>query len=263
MAVPEFLVISAVVRNEGGVVNILVVDVGGTNVKLWKSSEGECEKLTSGKKLTPAKLVDRVRRHTANESFDRVSLGYPGEVRHGHPSADPYNLAAGWVDFDWSNAFDCPLRIMNDACLQALGSYEGGRMLYLGLGTGLGSSFIFDGQVIPLALGPLRSKRGEAYSEYLGRDGLKRHGKQIWRDVALEAGVSLKASFLADYVVFGGGNAKRLGELPEGCRKGGNHNAYFGGVRLWQDVHPQDGPRLAAVPPVISGRTTAAAPARI
>lgn len=237
--------------------NILVIDVGGTNVKLWKSSEAACEKFTSGKRLTPAKLMDRVHRHTANWHYDRVSLGYPGEVRNGHPSADPYNLAAGWVDYDWSNAFDCPLRIMNDACLQALGSYEGGRMLYLGLGTGLGSTFIFDGQIVPLALGHLLSKQGEEFSSYLGHDGLELHGKKIWREVALEAGVSLKTSFLADYVVFGGGNAKRLGELPEGCRKGGNHNAYFGGLRLWQDGHQEDGPRLAVVPQTIPGRTPA------
>ncbi len=236
--------------------NVLVIDVGGTNVKLWKSGEEDSEKFVSGKRLTPRRLLDRVLRCTADWKFDRVSLGYPGEVRNGHPSAEPLNLGAGWVDFQWSSAFDCPLRIMNDACLQALGSYEGGRMLYLGFGTGLGSAFVFDGQMVPLALGHLRSRQGEDFSHYLGREGLALHGKKLWREVALEAGMSLKSAFLADYVVFGGGNAKRINDLPEGCRKGGNHNAYFGGLRLWQDEHHGDGPRLAVMPPEILGEMT-------
>lgn len=231
----------------GAVVNILVIDIGGTNVKVWKSGEQDSEKFASGKMLTPRKLLDRVRNHTREWHYDRVSIGYPGEVRNGHPGAEPYNLGTGWVNFDWTSAFDCPLRIMNDACLQALGSYEGGRMLYLGLGTGLGTAFIWDGQIIPLALGHLRTQQGEEFSRYLGRDGLNRYGKKVWREFALEAGVSFKSAFLADYVVFGGGNAKRLGKLPEGLRRGGNHNAYFGGLKLWQEAHHGDGPRLAVV----------------
>lgn len=218
--------------------NTLVIDIGGTQVKIWKSGDENCEKFASGKHLTPRRLLERVHSHTRNWHYDRISLGYPGQVHDGRPSAEPYNLGCGWVDFDWCQAFDRPLRIMNDACLQALGSYESGRMLYLGLGTALGSAFIFDGQIIPLALGHLRSQRGEAFGCYLGHMGLKFHGKQFWRDVALEAGVTLKAAFLADDVVFGGGNAKHLGDLPEGFRKGGNHNACFGGLKLWQDDYP-------------------------
>ncbi|MBI3861915.1 MAG: ROK family protein [Planctomycetia bacterium] len=244
-------------RIGGAVVNILVIDIGGTKVKIWKSGEGDSEKFVSGKRLTPRRLLDRVAAHTRNWHFDRVSLGYPGEVRNGHPNAEAFNLGPGWVDFDWGGAFECPLKIMNDACMQALGSYEGGRMLYLGLGTGLGSAFIFEGQIIPLALGHLRTERKEDFSHYLGRDGLKAHGKKVWREVAIEAALAFKAAFLADYVVFGGGNAKRLGKLPEGCRKGGNHNAYFGGLRLWHDAHRGDGLRLAVVPAVESARAAA------
>lgn len=213
--------------------NILVIDIGGTHVKVWRSDEKECEESVSGKRLTPTRMLDLVRSHTKGWHYDRVSLGYPGHVRSGHPSAEPHNLGPGWVEFDWSSAFDCPFRIMNDACLQALGSYDGGRMLYLGLGTALGSAFIFDGQIIPLALGHLRSYRGEEFTRYLGRAGLKEHGLKIWQKVVLEAGLSLKAAFLADDVVFGGGNARHIGELPEGLRKGGNHNAYLGGLKLW------------------------------
>jgi hypothetical protein len=222
-------------------VKILVIDIGGTHVKLWKSGAGPGAKFASGKNLTPDRLLHLFRSHTKTWNYDRISMGYPGEVRTGRPSAEPYNLAFGWVDYDWNSAFDCPLRIINDACLQALGSYEGGRMLYLGLGTGLGSAFIFDGQIIPLALGHLRSYRGEEFTGYLGRAGLKLHGLKIWRKVVLEAGLSLKAAFLADYVVFGGGNAKTVGDLPDGLRKGGNHNAYFGGLKLWQDAQASQG----------------------
>jgi hypothetical protein len=227
------------------VVNILVIDIGGTHVKVWTSGESDCARFTSGKRLTPGRLLEHVKKHTQNWHYERVSLGYPGHVRNGHPSAEPYNLGPGWVEFDWSNAFPCPLKIMNDACLQALGSYEGGRMLYLGLGTGLGSAFIFDGQIIPLALGHLRSNRDEEFGHFLGQAGLTQYGVDAWRAIVLEAGSVFKAAFLADYVVFGGGNAKHLHDLPEGFRKGGNHNAYFGGLRLWQDAHHGDGPRIA------------------
>jgi hypothetical protein len=243
----------------GMIVQILVIDIGGTHVKLWTSGAESCVRLASGENLTPARLISRVRRRAKNWHYDRVSIGYPGEVRSGRPSSDPYNLAPGWVDYDWNNAFDCPLRIMNDACLQALGSYDGGRMLYLGLGTGLGSAFIFDGRIIPLALGHLRSYRGEEFSRYLGRAGLNQHGLKIWRKVVLEAGLSLKAAFLADYVVFGGGNARSISNLPEGLRKGGNHNAYFGGLKLWQDVHQQDGRLVVDVSNEDAGNWTAAA----
>ena len=229
--------------------NILVIDIGGTNVKVWKTGEGDCEKISSGKKLTARRLVDRVKLIAEDWPYERVSMGYPGKVHHGRPAEDPYNLGPGWVAFDWSSAFSCPLRIMNDACMQALGSYEGGRMLYLGLGTGIGTAFIFDGKIAPLALGHLQFRDGEDFGHYLSRKGLKLHGAKDWRQAVVEAGRTLQAAFLADYVVFGGGNAKKLGDLPDGFRRGGNHNAYFGGLRMWEDGQSADAPRLTLLQP--------------
>ncbi len=165
--------------------------------------------------------------------FDRVSLGFPGLVHHGRPASEPYNLGEGWVDFDFAEAFGVPTRIMNDACMQALGSYDGGRMLYLGLGTSMGSVYVGDGYFAPLALGHLKFCGGETFEHYLSRKGFELHGKKCWSRAVSEAAVTLKAAFLADYVVLGGGNAKHLEELPEGCRRGGNQNAYFGGLKMW------------------------------
>ena len=219
--------------------NILVVDIGGTNCKVWNNAATDGEKFRSGKKLTPGRFIERVKQIAEGWPFDRVSIGYPGNVLNGRPVTDPCNLAPGWVTFDYSNAFRCPLRIMNDACMQALGSYEGGRMLYLGLGTGIGTAFIIDGTIVPLALGHLKFVDGETFDDLLNRKALKRLGKKNWNQAALRAGEVLKEAFLADYVVFGGGNAKRLGGLPAGFRKGGNHNAYFGGVRMWDDAPPE------------------------
>jgi hypothetical protein len=216
--------------------NILVVDIGGTNVKLWKTGESDKYKFPSGKKLTPAELVEGARKEATGWQFDRVSIGYPGEVKLGRPAAEPWNLGPGWVDFDFAAAFGCPVRIMNDACMQALGSYEGGRMLYLGLGTSIGTTFIADGAVVPLALGHLKFCRGETFEHWLSRKGLELYGEKRWRRAVLQAAETLRAAFLADYVVLGGGNAKKLEELPEGCRRGGNHNAYFGGLRMWEDA---------------------------
>jgi predicted NBD/HSP70 family sugar kinase len=215
--------------------NILVIDIGGTNVKIWTSGEDERLKFPSGKSLTPNLLIEKVHEATADWKFDRVSLGYPGDVRNGHPVADPFNLANGWVDFDYASAFKCPVRIMNDACLQALGSYEGGRMLYLGVGTSIGCAFIFDGTIIPLALGHLPLHGKETVEQCLNRVALEANLER-WQKRLTEAAIAFKLAFEADYVVIGGGNAKKLGEMPEGCRRGGNHNAYFGGLRMWEDV---------------------------
>jgi polyphosphate glucokinase len=228
--------------------NILVVDIGGTSVKIWRTGESDKVKFASGKNLTPERLVEGVKNDLDDWSYERVSIGYPGQVVNGRPAADPYNLAGGWVDFDYANALGCPVRIMNDACMQALGSYEGGKMLYLGLGTSMGTAFISDGKVIPLALGHLKFLRGESFEHYLSRKGLKLHGTKRWRKAAAEAALVLKEAFLADYVVLGGGNAKKLEELPEGCRRGGNHNAYFGGLRMWEDASQADAPTLTVFP---------------
>jgi polyphosphate glucokinase len=229
--------------------NILVIDVGGTNVKLWKTGEADKLKFPSGKSLDPPALVKQAKELAADWSFDRVSIGYPGDVVNGRPAAEPYNVAPGWVDFDYAAAFGVPVRIMNDACLQALGSYEGGRMLYLGLGTSLGTTFIIDHQIVPLALGHLKFCRGESFEHHLSRKGLELYGAKRWRRAASEAATILRAAFLADYVVFGGGNAKRLKELPEHCRRGGNHNAYFGGLRMWEDANERNAPTLGVFPP--------------
>ena len=215
--------------------NILVIDIGGTNVKIWTSGEEEKLKFPSGKTLTPELLIEKVHEVTTDWKFDRVSLGYPGDVRHGHPVAEPWNLADGWLNFDYSDAFKCPVRIMNDACMQALGSYEGGRMLYLGLGTSIGCAFIFDSTIIPLALGHLPLHGKDTVEQCLNRAALE-DNLERWKKRVGEAAIAFKAAFEAEYVVIGGGNTKKLEEMPEGCRRGGNHNAYFGGLRMWEDV---------------------------
>lgn len=219
--------------------HILVIDIGGTNVKIWKTDEFDKVKVPSGKELTPKRLIEEVQKVTSDSDewkFDRVSIGYPGDVLNGHPAAEPWNLGNGWVDFDFAKEFGCPVKIMNDACMQALGSYEGGRMLYIGLGTSMGTTFIIDNKIVPLALGHLRLRRGRSFAHALSREALERDGAKAWRKAVTETVVTLKAAFLADYVVIGGGNAKKLNELPSGCRRGGNHNAYFGGLRMWDDA---------------------------
>jgi predicted NBD/HSP70 family sugar kinase len=227
--------------------NVLVIDIGGTNVKVWKTENAEKTKVPSGKKLTPVSLMEGVKVATADWPVERVSIGYPGEIRNGRPVAEPYNLGPGWVDFDFAHAFDCPVRMMNDACMQALGSYEGGKMLYMGLGTGVGTAFITDGVIVPLAMGHLKLWENETFDHYLSRDGLTRHGKKRWRQAVAEAAAILKAAFFADYVVLGGGNADEVKELPDGCRRGGNHNAYFGGLRMWEDHGEANKSGLAVV----------------
>jgi predicted NBD/HSP70 family sugar kinase len=227
--------------------NVLVIDIGGTNVKIWKTENAEKTKVPSGKKLTPEALMEGVKEATADWPVERVSIGYPGEIRNGRPVAEPYNLGTGWVEYDFDDAFHCPVRMMNDACMQALGSYSGGRMLYMGLGTGVGTAFITDGVIVPLALGHLKLWENETFDHYLSRDGLTRHGKKRWRQAVTEAAAMLKAAFFADYVTLGGGNADEVKDLPEGCRRGGNHNAYFGGLRMWEDHDEATKSKLAVV----------------
>jgi hypothetical protein len=227
--------------------NVLVIDIGGTHVKIWKTEEAEKVKFPSGKDLTPQALIEGVNEATRDWTIERIAIGYPGDVRNGRPTADPLNLGPGWVDVDFAHAFACPVRMMNDACMQALGSYEGGKMLYLGLGTGLGTAFIADGVMIPLALGHLKIWEGETFDHYLSRAGLTRYGKKRWRQAVTETVAMLKPAFFADYVVLGGGNVDELKDLPEGSRRGGNHNAYFGGLRMWEDLGDA-APKLVVVP---------------
>lgn len=214
--------------------NTLVIDIGGTHIKLWLTGESDRFKVPSGSNTTPAHLVDAVENNLQGRTFDRVSIGYPGEVLIGRPVAEPFNLAPGWIDFDYQKALAKPVKIMNDACMQALGSYDGGRMLYLGLGTSLGTVFISDSKIIPLALGHLRFSKKESFEHHLNREGLKLYGEKKWSQAVQEAAETLKAAFLADYVVLGGGNAKKLGHLPPDIRRGANELAYVGGVRMWE-----------------------------
>ena len=211
----------------------LVVDVGGTNVKLLASGHRVPIKIKSGPTLTPRDMVRAVLDATSDWTYDRVSMGYPGPVKHGKPIRDPWNLGAGWVGFDFRRAFGKPLRIVNDAAMQALGSYDGGTMLFLGLGTGLGSAMIRDGMLIPLELAHLPYRHGNTYEHWIGEAGMKRLGKNRWRKHVAAIAELLTEAFLADYVVLGGGNVRHLKRLPKGVRRGRNANAFKGGYRLW------------------------------
>lgn len=213
---------------------ILVIDVGGTHVKLLATGHRTPLKIPSGPDLTPRKMVTAVRKAAAEWPYSRVSIGYPGPVLNGKPVSDPHNLGRGWVGFDFRKAFGHPVKLVNDAAMQAIGSYAGGRMLFLGLGTGLGSALIADGVLEPMELAHLPYKNGRTYEEYIGLRGLKRLGKKKWRRHVADVVTRLRAALGADYIVIGGGNAKFLKKLPEGARLGTNANAFRGGFRLWQ-----------------------------
>jgi len=212
---------------------ILVVDIGGTNVKMRAMGQKEALKIPSGPTLTATKAVNVVKENTRGWDFDRISLGYPGPIINGRPLREPHNLGGGWVGFDFQKAFGVPVKIINDAAMQALGSYKGGCMLFLGLGTGLGSAMIVDGVLEPMELAHLGYKNGKTYEDYLGLRGLKRLGKKRWRKHVAKVVKTLKESLGADYVVLGGGNSKKLKELPPGAQLGANENAFLGGLRLW------------------------------
>ena len=213
--------------------NVLVIDVGGTHVKVRATGQKEPVKIVSGPTMTPRRMVTAVRAAASGWKYDAVSIGYPGPVLHGKPFADPHNLGPGWVKFDFEKAFGCPVRIANDAAMQALGSYKGGRMLFLGLGTGLGSALIVDGILEPLELAHLPYKKGRTYEDYVGLRGLKRAGKSKWRRHVADVVERLKTALQTDYVVLGGGNAKLLKTIPDGAEMGANENAFIGGMRLW------------------------------
>ncbi len=213
--------------------NVLVIDVGGSHVKILATGQQEPRKIASGPKLTAQQMVAGVKTLAGDWKYDHVSIGYPGPVLHGQPVAEPHNLAAGWVGFDYRAAFGCPVKLVNDAAMQALGSYKRGTMLFLGLGTGLGSTLIVDGIVEPMELGHLPYKKA-TYEDYVGLRGLEKHGPQKWRRHVAEVVKLLVAALEPDDVVLGGGNVKRLKELPPGCRAGDNLNAFAGGFRLWE-----------------------------
>jgi len=222
--------------------SILAVDVGGTGLKVLATGQSEPRRRDSGPLMTPQEMVELVREMASDWQYDAVSIGYPGQVGDHGPRSEPGNLGAGWVGFNFAAAFDRPVRIVNDAAMQALGSYDGGRMLFLGLGTGLGSAMIAENVIVPLELGELPYRR-RRLGEVLGRDGLERVGKKKWRQVIDRVVPLLMAATLADYVVIGGGNAKRIKNPPGGARLSNNLTAFRGGFRLWhlEDVRTLQG----------------------
>jgi len=218
-------------------VRVLVIDVGGTHVKVLATGRREPVEIDSGPRMTARAMVQAVRKATAGWKYETVSIGYPGPVVHGKPVAEPVNLGGGWVRFSFEKAFGCPVKMINDAAMQALGSYQGGRMLFLGLGTGLGSAMIVDGNLEPMELAHLPYK-SRTYEDYVGERGRKRLGKKKWRCEVAAVIQLFKAAFDADYIVVGGGNAKHLKKLPRGVRLGDNANAFRGGFKLWARRSP-------------------------
>jgi polyphosphate glucokinase len=215
--------------------NVLAIDIGGTHVKVLATGQKEARKFDSGPTLTPRRMVSGVKRLAQDWKYDAVSIGYPGPVLRGRPVSEPHNLGPGWVGFGFEAAFGCRVKLINDAAMQALGDYKKGRMLFLGLGTGLGSTLIVDGIVEPMELGHLPFRKA-TYEDYVGLRGLEKHGKKKWRRYVAEAIGLLAAALEPEEVVLGGGNAKLLKELPSHCRVADNANAFVGGFRMWEDA---------------------------
>jgi polyphosphate glucokinase len=224
----------------------LVVDIGGTSVKILATGQKDPRKFPSGPELTPQLMVSGVKKLAGDWKYDVVSIGYPGVVLRGRIVAEPYNLGKGWVGFDFEAAFGCPVKLINDAAMQALGSYKGGEMLFVGLGTSLGSAVIAESVVVPMELGHLSYKNG-TYQDYLGVRALERLGKKKWQKHVSYGVARLIEALHPDDVVVGGGNVRKLEELPLGCRAGDNANAFLGGFRLWEEAGGQQ--RLARSKP--------------
>jgi len=217
--------------------NVLVIDIGGTHVKVYSTLRREFVKIDSGPTMTPKELVEAVKANTSGWKYDAISIGYPGPVLHGKPLNDPANLGKGWVGFDFEKAFGRPVKLINDAAMQALGSYRGGRMLFLGLGTGLGSALVVDGVLEPMELAHLPYKHGKTFEEFVGNAALKRVGEKKWLKNVFEVVDQLKNALQPEYVVLGGGNSKRLKRLPPETIRGNNEDARKGGLRLWDRSH--------------------------
>jgi len=230
--------------------NVLAIDIGGTNVKILATGHKERRKFPSGKKLTPGRMVAGVKKLTRDWHYDVVSIGYPGQVKDGRLITEPNNLAHGWVGFDFERAFGRPVKLMNDAAMQALGSYRGGVMLFMGLGTGLGSALVVEGTIVPMELGQLSYRKG-TFEDYLGVRGLKKLGRKTWEKIVCEAAVRMTIAIHLDDLVLGGGNAKKLRYLPAGCRVGDNANAFLGGFRMWE---AEELPNSPAPPVKINAR---------
>ena len=222
--------------------SVLVVDIGGTHVKLKTPQRKLPVKLDSSPQLTPSVMMKALLESTADWKYDRVSIGYPGIVVHDQPLSEPHNLGQGWVGFDFAAAFQKPVRILNDAAMQALGSYQGGRMLFFGLGTGLGSAMVVDGVVQPMELAHLPYKGKKTYEDYLGLRGLEKFGKKEWRQHVVKVCEAMQRAMSAEYIVLGGGNAKLVKELPKGVVLGDNANAFKGGVAMWHQPRSRDVP---------------------
>jgi polyphosphate glucokinase len=214
---------------------VLSIDIGGSNVKILTSVGGTIRKARSGPRMTARQLVATVGALAEGWTFDVISIGYPGPVHHHMPMTEPANLGRGWAGYDFAAGFGRPVKIVNDALMQAIGSYQGGRMLFLGLGTGLGSAMIINHVAQPMELAHLPYKRGHSFEDYVGERGLKRYGLEKWRKYAFDVVNRLRAATQPDYVVIGGGNVKLLDKLPPDCRRGDNRRAFEGGFRLWLD----------------------------
>ena len=232
---------------------ILAIDLGGTHVKVLLHGECDVRMADSGRDFGPADLVRTVRTLARGWRYDVIAMGYPGVVWHGRPFMDPPNLGPGWSKFDLPKAFRRPMRIINDAAMQAIGSYHGGRMLFLGLGTGLGAALIFDGEIEATELGHLPYRKGRSYESWLGKHGLKRLGRKKWERAVFDVTERLREAFRVEYVVIGGGNAKKLKSLPEGAQLGDNNNALKGAFALWLD------PQWAGAVSAVDDRTGRAA----
>jgi polyphosphate glucokinase len=222
----------------GGSVNVLAVDIGGTHIKFRTQRHTKPVKIDSGKKMTPEKMMAAIHENARDWKYDHVSLGYPGPVVHDVPLADPFNLGKGWAKFDYKKAFgNKPLRMLNDAAMQALGSYKGGRMLFLGLGTGLGSALVVEGVVQGMEVAHLRWKKGKTYEDFLGEAALKRDGRKKWTRNVMDVISELRQVLQADYVVLGGGNARLIKKLPDKVLLGANDNAFKGAFLIWKKEH--------------------------
>jgi polyphosphate glucokinase len=224
--------------------NVLVIDIGGTHVKVLATGQDTQREFDSGPTLTPQRLVSGVRKLVKDWKYDVVSIGYPGPVHENRPVSEPWNLGKGWAGFDFAAAFRRPVKVMNDAAMQALGSYKRGKMLFLGLGTGLGSALIADGIVEPMELGHLPYRKS-TFEDYLGIRGLDKYGKKKWRRYVADVVQRLVAAIEPEDVVLGGGNVRKLKELPLGCRAGDNNNAFLGGFRLWEKAGVEKGSTTA------------------
>ena len=214
---------------------VLTIDIGGSHVKILTSAGGEERRDDSGPDLTPQQMIDKVKKLAEGLSYDVISMGYPGPVRHNKPVLDPKNLGKGWAGFDFAAQFGKPVKVVNDALMQAIGSYEGGRMLFLGLGIGLGAAMVFDNVGQPMELAHLPYRKGQSFEDYVGERGLEKRGKKKWRKYVFDVVTRLRAALQPDYIVIGGGNVDKLDTLPAEARRGDNTRAFEGGFRLWRD----------------------------